>query len=863
MAGERIKIGGVEIDVRADGTLLLADLKRAENQARAFGDKAGAEMSNGFNKAFGQIKAGLVGIFAGLGVARLANEALQAADAFTGMRSRLSLVVAEGENLLEIEEKLAKQALANRADLNATVSLYARLRTSRKDLDDATTTSILDAWSKTLVISGANATEAASATLQFAQAMGSGRLQGAELTAVLENNSRASRLIADSLGVPIGQLKKLGEEGKLTTDVLVDIFTNAGALDAEFGKMAMTVGQAGTNFNTAFTRVIGLLDQSTGVSAGLAKWIDNLGTALLDLGTALGGPIAEAEAMQQKWSEANAAIAKDIPLLKQKQDELREAINGQGDDAERTAQREVDAITKRIAKNRELAAEYARGSRDKLIQAERELKGIDEFALRQKLLRSPQVDITTGKTVIPYDELGFKNITPGRAGLEEMNRQTEARFGNLDRQIESVNQIINETLLGKGTSGLSNYQVDVGKRIDERRDILNRIESAREGMKILAGGGVLSSGETPPKPAGTGSGGSAEAEKSKLKGYTTALQEYREVIDDIAKSQEKGAVKSSAALKAVIDYNNAHDPDEALLDYNAALRAIAAQELSDSDRHAAETKAMTDYYDALNAVSATMQLIADLSDRGIISDEDAARARDMILAADFRNETPELPVDDAEIQADMQKEWDQAAINLGIDPNAEPEKIPKSYWDEYEFDIMDATKRGLFDAIQEGDYGDLLSNVIGDAASSGLSRAVDQMVDNLFLLLSNFDWSTIFGGADGGLGSSLNSLFDIFAGNKASGGPVRAGRGYRVGELGAEMFVPSTDGYIIPNTQPNASSNSGVRQITIGGTTINIDSMGRGVTPEQLEAVMNEYTRSLGDVIDARVQEGARRGTFG
>lgn len=862
MAGERIKIGGVEIDVRADGSLLLADLKRAEAQAKTFGDNAANEISRGLSRGLAGLRGTLAGLLSGLGVARLAQEAVQAADAFTGMRSRLSLVVAENENLLAIEEKLAQQALKNRADLNATVSLYTRLRTARKDLSDETTTQILDAWSKTLVISGANAAEAASSTLQFAQAMGSGVLQGTELTAVLENNSRAARLIADGLGVPIGQLKKVASEGKITTEELVRIFTAATSLDAEFGKMTMTVGQAGVNFNTAFTRVVGLLDQATGLTAGLASWIDNLGTALLDIGTALGGPIAEAEAMQKKWSEANAAIAADIPLLKQKQDELREAITGQGDDAERTAQREVDAIAKRIAKNRELAVEYARGSREKLIQAERELKGIDEFALRQKLLRSPQVDPVSGQTVVPYDELGFKNIKPGRAGLEEMNRQAEARFGDLERQIESVNGIINETLLSTGTSGLNGYQVDASRRIDERRDIQARIDSARSGLEILAKGGTL-----PVQPSSGGapvasSGGSDDDKKSKLQLYTTALQDYQKVIEEITKAEGTRAAKSSAGLKAILDFNSAHDPDVALYDYNEALRAIETQELSDADRHAAETKAFYDYQDALTAVGASMQLIADLSAKGILSDEGAARARDMIAAVDFKDNPPELPIDDYEIDTSMQAEWDQAAKNVGIDPDAKPKPMPKSYWEEYEKDITDATKRGLFDAIQAGEYGDLLGNVIGDAASDGLARAVNQLVDNLFTLLSKFDWSMIFGGADGGLSSSLNSIFDIFDGSRAGGGNVRGGRAYRVGELGAELFVPKTDGYIIPNTQPNQASGSNIRSITIGGTTVNIDSMGKGVTPEQLQAILEEQNRTLGDAIDARVSEGVRRGTF-
>lgn len=46
-----------------------------------------------------------------------------------------------------------------------------------------------------------------------------------------------------------------------------------------------------------------------------------------------------------------------------------------------------------------------------------------------------------------------------------------------------------------------------------------------------------------------------------------------------------------------------------------------------------------------------------------------------------------------------------------------------------------------------------------------------------------------------------NVVSNIFGGGKAAGGPVKAGTSYVVGERGAEMFVPKTDGVIIPNNK--------------------------------------------------------------
>jgi phage-related minor tail protein len=54
-----------------------------------------------------------------------------------------------------------------------------------------------------------------------------------------------------------------------------------------------------------------------------------------------------------------------------------------------------------------------------------------------------------------------------------------------------------------------------------------------------------------------------------------------------------------------------------------------------------------------------------------------------------------------------------------------------------------------------------------------------------------------FGGGGGG-GSFLTSLFSAFTGSRSAGGPVQAGRAYRVGESGPETFVPTGGGTIVP-----------------------------------------------------------------
>jgi hypothetical protein len=86
-----------------------------------------------------------------------------------------------------------------------------------------------------------------------------------------------------------------------------------------------------------------------------------------------------------------------------------------------------------------------------------------------------------------------------------------------------------------------------------------------------------------------------------------------------------------------------------------------------------------------------------------------------------------------------------------------------------------------------------------------------------------------------------------FAGARASGGPVTAGRAYLVGENGPEPFIPSTNGYILPN-----SSLSGVRggTATAAAPTIVVHVAGSVIAERQLvdsiQAGLRQYARDNG-----------------
>ena len=78
----------------------------------------------------------------------------------------------------------------------------------------------------------------------------------------------------------------------------------------------------------------------------------------------------------------------------------------------------------------------------------------------------------------------------------------------------------------------------------------------------------------------------------------------------------------------------------------------------------------------------------------------------------------------------------------------------------------------------------------------------------------------------------------LFGGGKAEGGSVKAGTSYVVGERGAEMFVPKTDGVIIPNNKLGGGGNVTNLNINVTGA---LDK--EGVARQIVDILNNSFYR--------------------
>ena len=135
------------------------------------------------------------------------------------------------------------------------------------------------------------------------------------------------------------------------------------------------------------------------------------------------------------------------------------------------------------------------------------------------------------------------------------------------------------------------------------------------------------------------------------------------------------------------------------------------------------------------------------------------------------------------------------------------------------------------------EFSDLVNSIIADIARMYAKKATASLFDFLFNMAGDSiasGFSSIFGSSGSG-SSGVGFKYDAsqFASNlefRASGGPVSGKSAYIVGEQGPELFVPNTNGQIIPNNRLGAGS----------GISIRINQQNEG-TPKQVSDTSADF----------------------
>lgn len=285
------QVGAIYFDVAFETRKLLDGQKKIDQSL---------QQTSGRMDAFqGKVTAvaSAVGV---LGAALAAVRVAKMADELRLLEVRVQVAAGglkEGAAAMLELEAISKRTQTSVA---ANAEVFTRLNSAMKAMGgtQAQTLALTETLAQAIKVSGASAVEAKAAMLQFGQALGSGKLAGDELRSLMESAPYLMKQMADAIGVPVGSLKKLGEEGKLTADVVAAAMLKASKqIQEDFNKLPKTFSDALTQLENAALRANKQLDEMSGASAVLAGVTRGLTDVVNQLVSEVSGLDKEAEAV--------------------------------------------------------------------------------------------------------------------------------------------------------------------------------------------------------------------------------------------------------------------------------------------------------------------------------------------------------------------------------------------------------------------------------------------------------------------------------------------------------------------------------------------------------------------------------------
>jgi tape measure domain-containing protein len=270
MAGELERL---LIRIEADTAILRKAMLDAEKRVAGFSSAVdkNLERSERRFRSFNNVSRQL---FAGLSVGYLVKETAQLADTYTNMTNRLKFVTSSSAELEAVQRRLFQIAQETRVDLRETTELYARMSFALRDagVSQNQVLQFTENLNKLFQLSGASAAEAAGALTQFSQGLAAGQLRGQELNSVMEQIPPLADLIAKKLGITTGELKKWGEQGKISGRVAFDaVYGATEELRAQFDKTVPTISQGFVAISNSLLSFIGRLNEASGAGETMAR----------------------------------------------------------------------------------------------------------------------------------------------------------------------------------------------------------------------------------------------------------------------------------------------------------------------------------------------------------------------------------------------------------------------------------------------------------------------------------------------------------------------------------------------------------------------------------------------------------------
>lgn len=199
------------------------------------------QTGNFFTNALGKVGGGLAALGVGLSLGTFIKSAFDASVAAESARVRIKALGDQFGEADRVQQVVARSAkLLNLSTSEASdgfLQLYGALRPTGISLTDIET--VFTATNAAAKNFGLSAASVQSAVLQLSQGLAAGTLQGDELRSIMEQMPPVAQAIAKEMGITVGQVKKFGSEGKITSDVVIRAIK--GMNEVELGKLNATM----------------------------------------------------------------------------------------------------------------------------------------------------------------------------------------------------------------------------------------------------------------------------------------------------------------------------------------------------------------------------------------------------------------------------------------------------------------------------------------------------------------------------------------------------------------------------------------------------------------------------------------------
>lgn len=293
-------------------------VSRASGQVDNFNRKQqqAQKEAKGVANVWGSVKKYIGSALAAISVQKI----IDLADTMTTTRARIDLMNDGLQTTDELQSMIMASANRSRASYQTTADAVSKMGIMAKDAfgSNAELIQFTELINKQFTIAGTSAAGVDAAMLQLTQAMSSGVLRGEELNSIFEQAPTIIQTIADYLGVPIGQIRAMAQEGQITSTIVKNaMLSSADEINAKFNAMPMTFAQVWTLAKNIALEAFGPVIQAIGAGA---QWIyENWSTIAPIFWGLAGAAIAYAVALgiqtAATWIANGAAKAFFVTLL--------------------------------------------------------------------------------------------------------------------------------------------------------------------------------------------------------------------------------------------------------------------------------------------------------------------------------------------------------------------------------------------------------------------------------------------------------------------------------------------------------------------------------------------------------------------